>query len=286
MKTNLATACASAAMLLVLQGCSTAATNDPEKFPAIDSAWQKDGTFPNLDNLRLIAPGVGKDQLYDLVGRPHFSEGMGAGEWNYIFNFRTGNGSEYVSCQYKILFDDKSLGRDFRWAPSACADRLKAAAPAERIVERVVERVVDRPVERLVERSVERPVDAAQPARIQLSGDVLFAFDRSGPGDLLPEGLAELDRVAKDLAAANARHMDVIGFTDRLGSAGYNQQLSEARAETVRQYLVAKGVPAERIGASGRGMSSPVVECTQSSHRALVACLAPNRRVEIVVNGK
>jgi OmpA-OmpF porin, OOP family len=283
MKTNLKPVCAWAAVLLLLQGCGTVAAKDPEKFPAIDSAWQKEGTFPNLDNLRQIAPGVSKDQLYELVGRPHFSEGLGAGEWNYIFKFRTGKGSDSVSCQYKVVFDDKALGRDFHWAPSACADRLKAEAPGERIVERVVERVVW-PTDERVERP---PVDAAPPAKIhQLSGDVLFAFDRSGPNDLLPKGLAELDRIAKDLAAAKPRRMDVIGFTDRLGSGHYNQALSEARAATVREYLVSKGIPAERISASGRGMSSPIVECTQQSLKALVECLAPNRRVEIVVSGR
>jgi outer membrane protein OmpA-like peptidoglycan-associated protein len=292
MKNLLKLACASAAALLALQGCGTSVVskNVDENghagqvvFPKIaDSAWLKEGTFPNLDNLGLIAPGISKDQLYELVGRPHFAEGIaGVREWDYIFNFRTGKGSEFVTCQYKVIFDKNFVGRSFLWAPAACADRLTVTAPPERIVERVVERAVDRPV------PMAAPAPLVDPLRIRVSGDLLFAFDRSGPGDLLPGGVAELDRVLGELkAAGQIERIEVYGFTDRLGSEAYNQKLSEARAETVRQHFVARGIPADRMVASGQGMNAPVVECTQTSHRALVACLAPNRRVEIVATGK
>ena len=43
-------------------------------FPELDKAWQKDGQFPNRENLSKIRPGIAKDELYQLIGRPHFSE--------------------------------------------------------------------------------------------------------------------------------------------------------------------------------------------------------------------
>ena len=91
------------AALLALAGCGTSTVSknisDDGRagevvFPNIENdAWLKEGTYPNLDNLRRIAPGVSKDQLYDLVGRPHFRESLfGVREWDYIFNFRVPGG--------------------------------------------------------------------------------------------------------------------------------------------------------------------------------------------------
>jgi OOP family OmpA-OmpF porin len=178
-----------------------------------------------------------------------------------------------------VLFDKDVTGRSFFWAPAACADRLNVApAMSERVVERVIERNVDQPVD--------HPV-AAMPARvIRMRGDLLFAFDRSGPNDLLPGGIRELDRVVTEMRASTSNErIEVVGYTDRLGSKDYNQRLSEARAETVRKYFASRGFAASRLNASGRGMEAPLVECHQSEHKALVDCLAPNRRVELVIGG-
>ena len=66
------------------------------------------------------------------------------------------------------------------------------------------------------------------------------------------------------------------------GSAAYNQRLSQRRAEAVRDYLVAQGLPAARLQAQGKGASEPKVrDCRQKVRKDLVACLAPNRRVEL-----
>lgn len=127
------------ATLLALQGCSLYVSKgisddgraEEVVFPEIPkSAWLKEGTFPNLDNLRQVKPGVSKDQLYGLLGQPHFAEGMGpVREWDYVFNFRQGNGSDYQTCQYKVIFDKDYRGQSFYWLPQSCAARL-AQAPA------------------------------------------------------------------------------------------------------------------------------------------------------------
>ncbi len=74
----------------------------------------------------------------------------------------------------------------------------------------------------------------------------------------------------------------IVGYTDRIGSTAYNQKLSEQRANSVKEYLVAKGVSASRLNAVGKGEADPVVECKDTKKRPdLIKCLEPNRRVEI-----
>ncbi|WP_223620843.1 OmpA family protein [Lysobacter sp. ESA13C] len=230
-------------------------------FPAVERAVLKEGTFPNLDDLRQVAPGVSKEQLYHLLGRPHFREGYaGVREWDYLFHFRREGG--VTTCQYKVVFDQNYLARSFYWLPEACGDVLRepvAAGPSS------------------------SPAAAAS-RRFTLSADALFAFGRAGLDDLQPEGRAEVARVAKALLdAKDLREVRVTGHTDRIGSDAANQSLSRERAETVRRLLIAEGVPAQRISAEGRGESEPVVgHCEAAKGRdALIACLQPNRRVEI-----
>jgi OOP family OmpA-OmpF porin len=106
----------------------------------------------------------------------------------------------------------------------------------------------------------------------------LFACDKSS----LKEGSKPiLDGVAEQIK----QHTDielvmVTGHTDRIGSEAYNQKLSEARANTVREYLVSQGVDGSRLQAVGKGESEPVVDCAGvHGNKAIIECLAPNRRV-------
>lgn len=84
---------------------------------------------------------------------------------------------------------------------------------------------------------------------------------------------------------ADNASISVMGHTDRMGSDADNQLLSQRRARTVRQYLIDNGVDATSIRAEGWGESEPVKACDDNQDRdALIACLQPNRRVEIQVN--
>ncbi len=71
------------------------------------------------------------------------------------------------------------------------------------------------------------------------------------------------------------------GHADRLGPAAYNLKLSGRRAETVKKYMVEKGVAAADVEVIAKGESEPVKHCKGSASKATIACLAPNRRVEI-----
>ena len=123
--------------------------------------------------------------------------------------------------------------------------------------------------------------------KVILEADAWFHFDRSAPEHLRAEKGAELDALAAQIVAMKqVEQVRVLGYTDELGGIEYNLRLSLARAETIRAYLVARGVAAAAIRTEGRGSADPVASCENvASREARIACLAPNRRVEIEVSG-
>lgn len=119
----------------------------------------------------------------------------------------------------------------------------------------------------------------------KLKSDVLFAYNKA---DLKAEAKAELDSIYAEIAPLKSVSVDVAGYTDYLGSGNYNLALSQRRADTVANYLASKGVVAEAITATGYGEANPVKapQCESvKGRKALIACLAEDRRVEISVKG-
>lgn len=118
-----------------------------------------------------------------------------------------------------------------------------------------------------------------------LNSDVTFAF---GKASLKPQAQATLDGIYGEIAQINGAKVAVAGYTDRIGSDAFNVKLSQQRADSVANYFVSKGVAADAISATGYGKANPVTgaTCDQvKGRKALIACLAPDRRVEIAVNG-
>jgi outer membrane protein OmpA-like peptidoglycan-associated protein len=109
---------------------------------------------------------------------------------------------------------------------------------------------------------------------MDLGDSIEFDFDRA---ELRPQNRELLARIAGVLLTAEDFGIQVYGHTDDVGSPGYNQRLSERRAESVRRYLVASGVPTAAITATGFGMSRPLVAGSSDVARQR------NRRVEIAV---
>jgi len=109
---------------------------------------------------------------------------------------------------------------------------------------------------------------------ITLSGSVLFA---TGQQVLLPIAMDKLNEVAKALNDQGFKKIIVEGHTDSRGSASQNEDLSRARAESVRTYLVSRGIPSDKIEAIGYGSRRPIADNDTAENRA------NNRRVEIVV---
>jgi OOP family OmpA-OmpF porin len=126
------------------------------------------------------------------------------------------------------------------------------------------------------------PAPAPKPApkpvaeKVTLAADVLFDFDKSV---LKPEGMAKLDDLAGKVKAINLEVVIAIGHTDSIGSDAYNQKLSVRRAESVKAYLVSKGVEPNRIYTEGKGEKQPVASNKTKEGRQ------KNRRVEIEVIG-
>ena len=110
---------------------------------------------------------------------------------------------------------------------------------------------------------------------ITLSGSVVFASNKA---TLLPEAQSRLNQVAETLMSTNKnRKLMVEGHTDSQGSAAFNMELSQRRAESVRSYLISRGYPAELIEARGIGKVRPIADNASPEGRA------NNRRVEIIV---
>lgn len=143
------------------------------------------------------------------------------------------------------------------------------------------------PVARYVEPKPQQVAAVAMPVarRVTLDADALFDFDKAV---LLPAGRMALDDFLVKMRDINPETVMVVGHADRFGSDGYNQRLSEKRAEAVKSYLVGKGIESNRVNAAGKGESQPVTkagECDGAKSARVIACLQPDRRVEVEVTG-
>lgn len=118
---------------------------------------------------------------------------------------------------------------------------------------------------------------------LSMSAEALFGFKSA---TLLHGGKRQLDDFARKLADGDYQSVRIVGHTDRVGTAVRNKRLSLRRAKAVKEYLVMKGIAPERINVDGRGAEEPVTEprqCEGLPTTARRACMAPDRRVEIVV---
>lgn len=122
-------------------------------------------------------------------------------------------------------------------------------------------------------------------ATITFSSDEVFEFNKA---TLRKAAMAKLDQdvIAKLPQCAKVELILVSGYTDRLGSQQYNQKLSEKRADAVKAYLVKKGADASKIDTMGMGKTLQIKSCPDGKDRkALIACLAPNRRAVVEIKG-
>jgi len=129
------------------------------------------------------------------------------------------------------------------------------------------------------------PEQPKKPAVVNLSSTELFEFNKA---TLTNEAKAKLDAevISKLKDLGQIRYINVGGHADRMGSVQYNQRLSEKRAEAVRAYLVSKGADASKVETLGFGKTLPTKSCPdQKQRKALIECLAPNRRVVVEIQG-
>ena len=120
-------------------------------------------------------------------------------------------------------------------------------------------------------------------AKVTMSADALFDFNKSV---VKPDAKSKLDGLVGKVKGVNLEVVIAIGHADRIGSNAYNNKLSLRRADSVKAYLVSKGIAANRIYTEGKGEKQPVKDCpAMKDRKKLIACLQPNRRVEVEVVG-
>ena len=229
----------------------------------------------------LVGVGAERDRIqrpgYKVSGwSPNYSAGLG---FQASLNDRWSMQFDAKAVKSNLRKDDefgfnkaltKYLGVSFAYAfnPPPVAYVAPAPAPAP-----VVEAPAPAPA------PVAPPPPPARFEKVTMEATKMFAFDKA----TLIQPAPKLDEIAAALQAdPSITDVTITGYTDRLGSATYNQKLSERRANAVRDYLVSKGIDGSRLKAVGRGEENPVVtDCNQKKKSELIECLAPNRRVEV-----
>jgi OOP family OmpA-OmpF porin len=201
------------------------------------------------------------------------SFGMRAEAERYRINDAVGNKGD---------IDLVSLGLVYRFGPRKAAYISRPTAPEPVVV--APRAVAPEPI---AAAPVASPSPLPLPMKVTFSADALFDFDKS---TIRPAGRQSLDKFATDLRGTQFDLITVTGHTDRIGSRAYNAVLSTRRAEAVKTYLVEPaGIAANKIVASGVDESQPMTkpgDCKGTgATKALIACLQPDRRVEVVVSG-
>jgi OOP family OmpA-OmpF porin len=112
--------------------------------------------------------------------------------------------------------------------------------------------------------------------KVSYNADAFFDFDKAV---LKPEGKQALDELHGKLGGINVEVVIAVGHTDSVGTDAYNDKLAVRRAESVKAYLLSKGVEANRVYTEGKGERQPVADNKSAEGRA------KNRRVEIEVVG-
>ncbi len=181
--------------------------------------------------------------------------------------------------------DVVSIGLVYRFGGKtpAPAPRMAAAEPV--YIAAAPQPVVSPPPPAPVTLPAPVPPMQTMPMKVTFSADSLFDFDKSV---IKPEGKQALDKFSADLKGTQYDTVRVTGHTDRIGSAAYNLKLSGRRADAVSAYLVTSGgVAPGKIAAKGVNGADPVTkpgDCKGSKPtKALIACLQPDRRVDVEV---
>lgn len=163
------------------------------------------------------------------------------------------------------------------WIPGRVADACDPTSKAPAVAEAPAPKPV----------LIAAPAPATKPVsqKFRFSDDALFGFDQSV---LKPEGQVMLDGLVRQVDGATYDNITVTGHTDRFGSEQYNQKLSERRAQAVKDYLVSKNIQVSRIDAEGKGETQPMTkagDCQGPKNTKSVACLQPDRRVDVEMTG-
>ena len=121
--------------------------------------------------------------------------------------------------------------------------------------------------------------------KVAFDANVLFDSDKSA---LRPAGRDKLDAFVSNIRGLESQNIMAIGYADRMGTDASNQVLSQQRVDTVKAYLIGKGIASNRVQTSAKGEVQPTTlagECKDANNATNVACMQPDRHVFIEVSG-
>lgn len=219
--------------------------------------------------------------LFATVALASTGTAFAAGSKTNSDNWRSGHGDLQWKSAYGECWADAYLKKGGKMAP-ACGAPAPKAAPAPKPAPRPVPRPAPKPAPApapVVQAPAPAPVVSAQEVlgNTSFGADAFFNFDKA---TLKPAGKATLDDLASRIQTlVDLTAIVAIGHTDSIGSAAYNQKLSLKRAQSVKNYLTSRGIPASQIRVEGMGERNPIASNKTKSGRA------QNRRVDIQVEG-
>lgn len=154
--------------------------------------------------------------------------------------------------------------------PDLVPRQVSAAPPAEAVDSQPA------PAEPVTAAPPTEPVAAAPVEKTIVTAETLFDTDRA---EIKPSGKATLDELIARLRGDNSIIIPIVGYASSTGTEEHNLQLSERRAESVKNYLVSQGIDSDRIQVASKGEQDPIADNSTPQGRAL------NQRVEIEVKG-
>ena len=227
-----------------------------------------------------VATATGYVAETDSLGRYHF-EGIDPGAFARGSNFIV-KLDENTLAKGSVLTTQNPLVKRLTWAiPGQFNFGVKQLYSQLYLYEAAVQR--DTP---LVP-SVPVPQPPVQTPPYAFVTDGLFKFDKSSLEDIVEPGLSNLAHFVNRLRQDFSRIDQIVvkAHTDRHGSDTHNHELASKRAATVKAYLVKNGFDPQVIRDVAVGSAQPVVDCPGPKTAAVIACLAANRRFEILVQG-
>jgi outer membrane protein OmpA-like peptidoglycan-associated protein len=228
------------------------------KFSELGSEFIRKGRFIPAKNISQIVDGKSQTEVQELLGEPDAIRGSNKQWWFYNINLPLDNFGGSLVCQYRVSFTEGYVISGTAWRRPPCQNLYTS----------------------ILTKEMSKP----ESQEVILSGEVLFSYDSA---ELTRPGKQELDKVAAKFFSQLQRiRVTVLGHTDRIGSETYNLALSQRRADSVEAYLSSLKYAPSNIIAGGRGSREPLVSCEGTIVTPeLKDCLAPNRRVQLIIEG-